>query len=248
MTTQLPVEINRSSPIPLYHQLAEQLASAIDSGALKPGDTFENELSLAERLNLSRPTVRQAIAELVNRGLLVRKRGIGTTVASKAVHRKGELTSLYEDLVNSGKAPVTEVLSYEPNTADIRAAQKLGVPEDEPLLFIERRRWIDNVPMAILRNWLPRKIASQLTKELLEEHGLYDALRKAGIRPAIGHQVIGARWPTPREAEILELQPDDPLLAMSRVAFDAAGDPVEFGDHCYRHDQYVFDITVYEQG
>ena len=73
---QIPVTIDRSSPVPLYHQLYEQLSAAIETGRLKPGDAFENELALADRLQLSRPTVRRAIAELVSRGLLVRRRGV----------------------------------------------------------------------------------------------------------------------------------------------------------------------------
>ena len=77
----IPVVIDRTSPVPLYHQLAEQLTDAVEGGQLKPGDQFENEMALAERLELSRPTVRRAIAELVDRGLLVRRRGVGTTVA-----------------------------------------------------------------------------------------------------------------------------------------------------------------------
>ena len=84
----LPVTIDRFSPVPLYHQLAEQLTAAITAGRLKPGDPFENELALTDRLSLSRPTVRRAMQEMVSQGLLVRKRGIGTTVANQIVHRR----------------------------------------------------------------------------------------------------------------------------------------------------------------
>ena len=107
MAQQIQVSIDRNSPVPLYHQLAEQLAAAVDTGVLKPGDAFENELSLADRLELSRPTVRRAIVELVTRGLLVRRRGIGTTVANEVIHRRNELTSLYDDLRREGREPIT---------------------------------------------------------------------------------------------------------------------------------------------
>jgi GntR family transcriptional regulator len=88
--------------------------------------------------------------------------------------------------------------------------------------------------------------SGNLTEENLNSDGLYDLLRHAGIRPSIGHQMIGARRPTSKERKLLDLKAGDPLLTMSRIAFDAAGLPVEFGDHCYRYDQYFFDITVYE--
>jgi GntR family transcriptional regulator len=232
--------------VPLYHQLAEQLSDAIESGELQPGDPFENELSLAKRLDLSRPTIRRAIAELVNRGLLVRRRGVGTTVASKAIHRKAELTSLYEDLAASGRKPLTTVITYQTEVTDANAAEKMGLPFDSPLIFVERLRSTQDIPMALMRNWLPYP-ESVLPKDLLIERGMYDLLREGGIRPAVGHQIIGARRPSGRERQLLDLKPGDPLLTMSRVAFDAAGRPVEFGDHCYRWDQYFFDITVYER-
>ena len=67
---QLEVVIDRESPVPLYHQLAEQLTAAVDDGRLQPGDPFENEVALATRLSLSRPTVRRAIQKMVDQGLL----------------------------------------------------------------------------------------------------------------------------------------------------------------------------------
>lgn len=76
MGAPLAVELDRSSPVPLYFQLAQTIENAIIGGELAPGDRFENELALAKRLNLSRPTTRRAIQELVDKGLLVRKRGV----------------------------------------------------------------------------------------------------------------------------------------------------------------------------
>ena len=154
MAQQLPVQIDRNSPVPLYHQVAEQLAEAIDTGVLKPGDAFENELSMAERLNLSRPTVRRAIIELVSRGLLVRRRGIGTTVANEVVHRRYGLPSLYDDLKREGQNPHTEVLQFSINYHDDRIAELLGQPAGTPLVYVERLRTVDLGPVAVLRNWL----------------------------------------------------------------------------------------------
>ena len=136
----IPVTIDRSSPVPLYHQLAEQLTASIEDGRLKPGDPFENELALAERLDLSRPTVRRAIAELVNRGLLVRRRGVGTTVASQVIHRRDELTSLYDDMVRRGQQPLTEVVSFSTDDVNPVAAEALGVARRLHLVSVERLR------------------------------------------------------------------------------------------------------------
>lgn len=154
MATEIDVRIDRSSPVPLYHQLAEQLAAAIDDGALHPGDAFENEVAMGQRLGLSRPTVRRAIAELAARGLLVRRRGVGTTVANRTVHRKAELTSLWDDLTRAGAHPTTTVLSLEV-VQDERVAAMLDLPADSELLAVVRLRLSDGEPLAVLRNWLP---------------------------------------------------------------------------------------------
>ena len=244
MAQQIQVSIDRNSPVPLYHQLAEQLAAAVDTGVLKPGDAFENELSLADRLDLSRPTVRRAIVELVTRGLLVRRRGIGTTVANEVIHRRNELTSLYDDLRRGGREPLTEVLDFNTTIVDARAAQVLGLDPETKLVYLERLRSVQEGPMAILRNWLAPSWAD-LPLEDLTSQGLYNVLRRRGAIAAVAHQTIGARRAEPDERKLLQLDKNDPVLTMTRRAYNSAGNPVEFGDHCYRSDRYVFDITVY---
>jgi len=129
MTAQLvDLRIDRGSPVPLYHQLAEQLSSAIRGGQLEPGDPFENELAMCERLGLSRPTVRRAIQEMVDQGLLVRRRGVGTTVANRKVHRRFELSSLFDELKRAGRTPRTTVLQLE-RVQEPSAATALDLPD-----------------------------------------------------------------------------------------------------------------------
>jgi DNA-binding GntR family transcriptional regulator len=246
MPVRLPVRIDRASPIPLYHQLAEQLSAAIDSGTLKPGDPFENELSLTERLGLSRPTVRRAIGELVTQGLLVRKRGIGTTVAKEMVHRRAELTSLYEDLAREGRQPHTDVQSLVTDAMDDRAATAFGVPADTPLVAMVRVRYAGDTPLAVLRNWLPPQYAD-ITSEQLQRDGLYALLRARGVRPTVARQTIGARNAGREDRRLLHLTKTEPLLTMTRSAYDADGEAVEFGDHCYRAEHYALEVTVHER-
>ncbi|MEV6285988.1 GntR family transcriptional regulator [Kribbella sp. NPDC051770] len=239
----LPIQIDRTSPVPLYHQLAEQLTAAITDGTLRPGDPFENEIAMSDRLNLSRPTVRRAISELVNKGLLVRRRGIGTTVANQMVHRKAELTSLYDDLEREGRTPRTEVLSLNCAAHDDRAAAALGLPSGTPLVAIVRLRYAGDVPLAIMRNWLPPAM-DDLTHEQLTAEGLYAVLRARGIRPTVARQRIGARNASAEERRTLHMSKAEPLVTMTRSAYDADGSAVEFGDHCYRADQYSVEVVV----
>jgi DNA-binding GntR family transcriptional regulator len=136
-----PIPIDRTSPVPLYFQLAQYLETAIESGAVAQGGRLDNELQLAAQLGLSRPTVRRAIQYLVEKGLLVRKRGVGTSVVHAKVRRGIELTSLYDDLTRSDQRPTTKVLSNAVEPASREIADALGLAEGTPVTAIERLRY-----------------------------------------------------------------------------------------------------------
>jgi len=246
MAAQLvDLQIDRSSPVPLYHQLAGQLSAAVADGRLAPGDPFENELAMCQRLQLSRPTVRRAIQEMVDQGLLVRRRGVGTTVANAKVHRTLELSSLYDDLQRAGRSPRTRVLSLQ-IAQDARAAASLDLPADAQLLAVTRLRLVGDMPLALLHNWLPPAYAD-LTRDELETTGLYDALRNRGGKPVVARQSVGARTPTPAERRLLGIRGSQPVLTMTRMAFNAGGTAVEFGDHSYRAEDYALDMVIDER-
>ncbi len=247
MSKTVDVLIDRETPVPLYHQLAEQLSAAITAGDLQPGDPFENEVAMADRLGLSRPTVRRAIQELVQQGLLLRRRGLGTTVAARQIHRRAELTSLYDDLrrEGGGAEPHTTVLTHEV-VEDAVAAAAMQLPVGTPLLHVMRLRSSGDRPLAILQNWLPPRY-SDISREELERDGLYALLRARGGRPVVAHQRIGARTPTASERRHLGLRASQPVLTMTRTAFDAVGDPVEYGDHCYHAEDYTIEVMLDER-
>lgn len=242
------ITVDRASAVPLYHQVAAQLQAAIAEGRLQPGDALENEIDLARKLSLSRPTVRQAIQELVRQGLLIRRRGIGTTVANRVVHRRAELTSLFDDLAREQRTPTTIVLEQDEVT-DADAAAALGLADDTRLLRLLRVRSADGVPLAVLQNWIPVDVLgpSAVTTATLERAGLYTLLRDRGVRPALARQSIGARMATARERTLLDLRGSTPVLTMTRSAYAADGTPVEYGSHAYRADQYTIDVLVHER-
>lgn len=244
MPRTLPVVVDRLSPVPLYHQLAEQWAAAIKDGTLKPGEPFENELALVKRLRLSRPTVRRAMDELVHQGLLVRRRGIGTHVASQVVHKHPTLTSLYEELDRSGRHPRTSVLTLQASKPDPDVAKLMGLDPHTPLVYIERLRSSDGAPLVILRSWLPPRF-SAISAEDLTEHGLYEVLATYGVKASVARQRVAARLASTRERRLLELPRTSAVLAVVWLSHDAAGNALEYGEHSYRGDQYLLDTTLH---
>jgi DNA-binding GntR family transcriptional regulator len=245
--TSLPddlfLDIDRSSPIPLYFQIANRIEQAIVNGQLPAGARLENEIAMGERLNLSRPTVRRALQELVDKGLLVRRRGIGTQVVRGPVSRKVELTSLFDDLSRDGHRPVTALLSREVILADGHLAERLSVPPGAPVLHARRLRLSDGVPLAILENFLPEEFTDLRTADL-ERRGLYQLMRSRGVQIRVAQQRIGARAATAEESGLLEIKSHGPVLTMERTAYDNLGKAVELGHHCYRPDLYSFEMTL----
>lgn len=243
LALSLELGVDRTSPVPLYFQLSQQLESAIERGRLVPGSLLGNEIELAGRLGLSRPTVRQAIQLLVDKGLLVRRRGVGTQVVHSQVKRPLELSSLYDDLLAAGQRPTTRVLRNDTLPAEAGVAAALALPEGSPVQYVERLRFACDEPMAQLRNYLPDGLLTLETPQL-EATGLYRMMRAAGITLHGARQSVGARASTADEAGRLTERAGAPLLTMQRTTFDSTGRAVEFGTHIYRASRYAFEFQL----
>ena len=239
------VRLDHASPVPLYYQAARALEEAIEDGRLPRGSKLDNELDLAERLGISRPTMRAALKQLVDKGLLVRRRGIGTIVAPKPVRRAVALTSLYDDLKEAGREPRTRVLALEEASCPPDVAEHLGLRPAAPVLRFERLRVAGPDPIALMNNVVPVGLL-EIEKENLERTGLYDLFRESGIAPHVATQRVGACKAGAGEAELLEIEPGDPVLTMTRVAYDTNGRPIEYGSHRYPAESYWFEMMLVE--
>ena len=239
----LPIRVDRTSPVPLYFQVAQHLEQMIESGELPMGTRLENENNLAGQLGLSKPTMRRAIEYLVGRGLLVRKRGIGTQVVQAKITREVELTSLYDDLAKTGRDPSTTVVSFSTEPAPDTLAAELGLAAGTPVYVFERLRFAGAEPLALMRNHVPEHLM-RLSAADLEARGLYNLFRASGIIMRIAKQSIGARAATAAEARALGERKGAPLLTMERSAYDEQGRAAEHGRHVYRASRYRFDLTL----
>lgn len=235
--------LDRGSPVPLYYQVSQHLERAIESGEIPNGSHFENEIQLAASLGLSRPTMRRAMQHLVDKGLIVRRRGIGTRVVQPKVRRPMELTSLYDDLAGSGQAPTTSVLEVETVPADEEGALRLGTSVGAPVLKIVRLRGAGGTPIAKMINYLPESVGDFGAAEL-EVHGLYELMRARGIQLHSATQFVGARNATAAEARLLGESRNAALLTMQRVTYDDHGAVVEYGDHIYAASRYSFETHL----
>lgn len=237
----LPVD--RLSPVPLYFQLAQGLERAITSGQLAPGARLENEIDLAARLGVSRPTMRRAIEHLVQAHLLERVRGIGTRVLDPAARAPAELPGLWDDLASAGRAPRTEVLEFELTRARASVAEALAIAPGSRVYAFTRLRLAGSEPLAVMRNVVPAD-AVALTREDLAQYGLYALLRGAGMGPVTCRRTISARGAKGSEARRLGEDKGAAVLTVTQTAYDAAGAAVETGEHVFRASRYSVDVTT----
>ena len=235
--------VDRGSPVPLYFQVAQHLENAINSGAIPVGTLIQNEVDLAASLGLSRPTMRRAMQHLVDKGLVVRRRGIGTRVVQPKLRRPLELTSLHDDLARAGRKPTTETLSFETVEAADDVAERLEVPEGTPVLELVRLRRADGEPIAKLTNYLPERVVT-FDEDDLGEHGLYELIRRQGVTLHSATQTLGARTATAAEARLLEEPRGGALVTAQRVTYDDHGIAVEYGTHIYAASRYTFEINL----
>ena len=235
--------VDRSSPIPLYFQVSLFIEDAIESGRIPNGTLFGNEIQLAEQLGLSRPTIRRAMQDLVDKGLIVRRRGIGTRVVQPKVRRPMELSSLFDDLAGSGKRPTTEVLQVEQVPCEEDVAAELGIPAGTEVLKVVRLRSAVGNPIAKLTNYLPEAVG-EFSREELQNHGLYELMRGRGIHLHTASQTVGARNATAAEARMLDERRNAALLTMQRTTYDDQGNAVEYGTHVYAASRYSFEISL----
>ncbi len=240
------LQVDRGSPVPLHLQVAGQLEALVRSERLPAGSRLTTEVQLADRLGISRPTVRAAIGSLVDRGLLVRKRGVGTQVVGARLDRPLELTSLHDDLRRGGRAPTTTVLELGEVPAGPEPARALRLVAGTPVVRLRRLRLADGEPVALMTNHLPVGLVA-LDADALASHGLYELLRAAGVRIRIADQSVGAATATAAEARWLGERRGAALLTMWRTAYDDEGRPVEHGSHLYRGSRYRFSTTLVQR-
>ena len=236
--------IDRFSPVPLYYQVAKHMEAAIESGELPAGTMLDNEAQIAQRVGLSRPTMRQAMQYLSDKGLITRRRGVGTRVTQPKVRRPVELTSLYDDLERTGQEPRTKVVSVTHVPADAGVAKALGLAEGDEVLRLSRVRSAGKRPIAVMTNYLPLEMV-ELSAASLRRQGLYAQIRAAGITVRAATQVVGARLATADEIALLRENEGAAVMTMERIAYDDTGSVIELGRHVYAASRYSLEMSLH---
>ena len=225
---------------PRYEQLYLHIAAAISSGILEPQAQIPPERDLADLAQVSRVTVRQAVAHLVSDGVLEQRLGAGTFVKPQPQRLEQSLSRLIsftEHMQQRGKASTSIILQrglFPPHPEEQMA---LGLPSSDRVARIERLRSADGLPMAVEWSSLPEDI---LPDPDLVQTSLYAVLRATGLAPARAVQRVTAVNLTSDQARLLNLSDGAAVLRIDRTAYLASGRPIEFTKGLYRSDIYDF--------
>ena len=226
-------------------QVREILEQLIDT-ELHPGDAIPSERALVARLGVSRVTVRQAIADLVDAGALERVHGKGTYVTGPQVDSRLHLTSFSREMRARGLMPATVVLSASEEEADDDSAYALRIRPGRPVIRVERLRTADGTPMAYEVGLYPASLFPGLLQRELGT--LYDVFASEyGVVVTRGEQTVRAESADAHQARILGVAKRAPLLVQERVTY--AGDQViELSRSWYRADRYRIHMAITPRG
>lgn len=179
----LDCKLSLSSDIPLYAQLVGIIKHQISTGALAVGDLLPSETELCRSLDISRNTVRQAIGELEDEGLVVRKRGKGTFVTDPANNHRGVRYSFTTEISSLGKTPSSTLVDFSIIKAPRDICNEMGLAEDTPVYCFTRIRNVDGEPLILETSYYPQYIYPNLTRDMVQTHSFYSLLYHVGITP-----------------------------------------------------------------
>lgn len=231
--------IDKNSPIPVYYQLKNDLIKKIASGVWKPGECISSERELCEIYEVSRMTIRQAIGELVQEGILIRKKGKGTFVCEQTVNQK-DMMSFTEMIKQTGRSLTTEVLAFE----------IINTPEDKQDIFvldklykIVRRRIVDNECIAVEIVYIPVDYCGRLDKEILKG-SLYRVLEGFGYTISNSNSSIVAINVNNNIKELLQCEDDSPILKIASKNFTSTGKLLFLEEALYRSDKFTLQVNI----
>jgi GntR family transcriptional regulator len=239
--------IDRKSYLPFYVQLEQILRAKIEKGELSPGERLPGELELCDAYGVSRAVVRQALKDLTDEGLILRDKGKGTFVAEPKINESlvQELTGFYQDMVDRGFTPVTQVLKQEIVPAGERIASYLGLKPDAPVIEIQRLRFIQDEPIVLVTSFLPFALCPELINADLSRRSLYAFLEKeVGLFIARGHRTIEAVAASEYEARLLQVERGAPLIKLDSVSYLSDNTPMEYYRAFHRGDRSRFEVGL----
>lgn len=233
-------------PSPKYLEIQNLLLQRIKNGDYQEGQLIPKEVDLAEQLNVSRPTVRHAIRNLVQGGYLERRKKRGTIVTQTKI--KQQFTHVIEsyntEIQNNGLVAKTQVLNFSTEKASDEVTEALTIKPNTEVYKLVRLRSADNKPVVFVVTYLPIAQLPDLQKINFTHHSLYSELAKAGLEITHVSRKIEVHPATEEEAQLLETDIKAPIFYFHTIGFTKDHRALEYSIASYRGDLNYFMVEI----
>jgi GntR family transcriptional regulator len=230
------------SSSPLYERVESVLAAGIADGSLPPETQLPPEEGLIERFKVSRTTVRKAIQNLIERGLVEVRRGKGTFVTyPKITQELTKLTGFVEDMQVLGRNPTARLLEKRILAADETVARHLALAPGTLVVRLQRVRFADGVAMSFDETYLPSDLGEKVAENDLEAEPVFALLEDKYDTPLVEAEYkLEAAAADPVAAQALQVPSGSPIFLIERTSYSTGNRPVDFERLHYRGDLIRF--------
>ncbi|MGT2666274.1 GntR family transcriptional regulator [Streptococcus rifensis] len=228
--------------LPAYLKIHNQIKDEIDQGIWKIGQRLPSERDFADHFQVSRMTLRQAVSLLVEEGVLERKVGSGTYVASNRIQEKMRGTTSFTEIIKSqGKQPSTQLVSYMASKPNKKEQAYLELRPSETVIRMERVRFADDLPVVYEVAVVPKKFIAQVSQDEVTQH-FFKTLTEAGYKIGKSKQTIYARLAQDVVTDYLGLEPGQAILGLTQVSYFEDGQPFEYVKSQYAGERFEFHL------
>ena len=239
--------LNKNTPVPLYYQLETLILEEIENGSYPPGSMIPTEKELSQMFDISRTTVRQAIASLVQKERLYRTKSKGTFVAHPKTSQDfvRTIVSYDEDVKSAGRVPSTEMLKLEVVDLYEEIARDMGLEPGTKVIFLYRKRMVDGQPFVRVKTYLPYDKCKFILEHDLSKKSLYDVLSTDESTHIVKIvRTCEARSANSEDVNILDVKRGRPIHYFTSMGYNQAGEIIEYSLARYRGDESKFRVVI----
>ncbi len=240
--------MNERTAVPLYMQIKEDIKAAIQQGVYKAKEKIPTEPELSAEYSVSRITVRRAIEELCGEGYLIKRQGLGTFVSTPRIHRKitdGNRLESFSTLCQScNMVAGAHLLSRQIVPIRQEEQEFFGLGSDALLIYVERLRTADNLPIFLENMFFPYQTYRGLMTEDLNNRSIFQVMKQIDGRTVndTSRRTLEIAKASPKQAQKLGISTGEPLLFMNCYFIDQEGHPLCIGRQYYVGSRYMFEL------
>lgn len=240
--------LEQNSSVPLYKQLKDTLASDIRNAKYPRGSRMLSEQELEEKYNVSRITVRRAMSELCEEGLLIKKQGKGTFVTGNEISADmGKLLGFHDYMESHGKKVDSKVLEKSIIRIKPAIAREMMIEEDDDVFYMKRLMCTDGIPMMIDNCYIPLKRLPGFDEKFKDDDSIFRIMRSEyGIKFGKYYKVLKVKKANKDMAVLLDCPAGEPVFDLYKISYDNNGIPMHLSISYIKGENTSYKITGYD--